>query len=294
MEQMGEKKGLNGGQELEAKKSSKAILEQAMIDGLRQLARPTGGLFISGLSAGLDVGFSLFLMAVMMTLAQGTLSKAVTDLLVANMYSIGFIFVIMGRSELFTEQTTTAVLPVLHRRASLGQLGRLWGLVYLSNIIGGTIFAALAAQIGPRMGVIDTAAIGQIARGLVEHGSVVILCSAILAGWMMGLLTWLIAAARDTISQVFFVWLITTAIGVSHLHHSVAGTVEVMAGVFARQGITLPDYAHFITWTSLGNALGAVCFVAIMKYSHVIRSGAEPEPVHLDEPGPAQRILGIE
>jgi formate/nitrite transporter FocA (FNT family) len=43
--------------------------------------------------------------------------------------SSGFLFVILGRSELFTEHTTLAVLPVLDGRASLRQLGRLWGLI---------------------------------------------------------------------------------------------------------------------------------------------------------------------
>lgn len=85
-------------------KSYRTILYQEIIAGLAELKRPTGGLLLSSLSAGLDIGFSLLLMAVMLSAVAGRLSDPVTDILVANMYSVGFILVILGRSELFTEQ----------------------------------------------------------------------------------------------------------------------------------------------------------------------------------------------
>jgi len=99
--------------EITPKKAARQILRQEIEEGLDALERPAAGLFASGLSAGLDVGFSLFLMAVMLTQADGILPKPIVAMLVANMYSVGFIFVVLGRSELFTEQTTLAVLPVL-------------------------------------------------------------------------------------------------------------------------------------------------------------------------------------
>ena len=81
-----------------------------------------------------------------------------------------------------------------------------------------------------------------------------------------------VSAAKETIAQVFFVWLIATAIGLSHLHHCIVGTVEVLAGYFAGAGISLADFGHFLLWTTLGNAAGGVFFVALVKYSHAIRS----------------------
>lgn len=277
------------GVEQAAKKSYRSILEEEIASGLNQIRRPTAGLLLSGLSAGLDVGFSLLLMAVMMTLSEGALSRPVTEILVANMYSIGFIFVIMGRSELFTEQTATAVMPVLHRRATLGQLGRVWGVVYVANLAGGTIFALLVALIGPALGIIRPAAVGRIAHGLLDHPGWVILLSAVLAGWLMGLLSWLVAAARDSISQFFAVWLVTTAIGLCHLHHCIAGTVEVMAGVLLLPEVSVGDYGRFLLWATLGNALGGVLFVALLKYGHVIRSPGEVPPERLDEAPPAAK-----
>ena len=84
----------------------------------------------------------------------------------------------------------------------------------------------------------------------------------------MGLLSWLVAAGRDTISQIVLVWLIRTAIGFANLHHVILGTAEVLAGIFAGQGIGLTDLGRVVVWATLGNALGGAVFVALLKYGH--------------------------
>lgn len=271
--------------ERSSQKTYQTILEQEITEGLRELDRPLSGLFISGVSAGLDVSFSLFLIAVTSTLVEGQLGRPAREVLSAAMYSVGFILVVLGRSELFTEHTTRAVYPVLHGRASVARLLRLWGTIYVANIIGATVFAELAVIVGPALGVIHPHAFGEIASRVLDHPGWVILFSALLAGWLMGLLSWLVSAARDTTSQILLVGIITWTIGIAHLHHAVVGSVEVLSAIFARQGPTLGNFGHFLVWTTLGNALGGVFFVALFKYSHVIRGGVEPKDVKLEKPG---------
>ncbi len=274
------------GKEREPKKPSGQILRHEIQEGRVAIQRPVGGLFLSGLSAGLDIGFSLFLMGVMRTQVEGALPRPVVELLVANMYAVGFLFVVIGRSDLFTEQTTLAVLPVLNRRATLSALFRTWGVVYAANLTGAAIFAGLAVLIGPSLGVIDRPVFGEIARSVTAHPGPVILLSGLLAGWLMGLLSWLVAAARDTISQIVITWLIASVIGYAHLHHVVVGSVEVLAGLFSGQGVTFGDYLHFLAWATLGNAVGGPFFVAIIKYSHAIEAMPdtdEPEPPRQDK-----------
>lgn len=261
------------------------ILQQEIEQGLIEIRRPAGGLLASGLSAGLDIGFSLLLMAIVFTLAAGEAPTIVVELLLANMYSVGFILVVLGRSELFTEHTTLAVFPFLAGRASIGRLLRLWSLVYTSNLAGAALFAALAAVVGPAVGVIEPNSFVMLARNLTEHSWWVILMSATLAGWLMGLLSWLVAAADDTMGRVTLVWIVTAAIGLAHLHHSIAGTVEVLAGVFSGEGLSLADYGRFLFWATLGNAIGGVVFVALIKYGHVIQSSREvTDVIRLGDP----------
>jgi len=254
-------------------KSYREILRQEINQGLVEINRSTAGLTISGLSAGLDVSFSLFMAGVMYTLAEHSgASHLLRSLLMANGYTVGFIFVVLGRSELFTEHTTLAVLPVLNGRSSVGSLVRLWVLVFAGNLVGAGIFAFLAAIVGPAFGVITPEAFGYLAHANVDRAWWVIALGAMLAGWLMGLLSWLVTAARDTISQIAIVWVVTSVIGVAHLPHCIAGTAEVLAGLFAGQHVGVADYGHFLLWSTTGNAIGGVIFVAVIKYSHVIRS----------------------
>lgn len=253
----------------EPQKSYHTILEQHVRQAQEELERPAGALLLSGLSAGLDLGFGPFLMAVIATLTAKEMPHSVTQILMTLAYGVGFIFVVMGRSALFTEQTTSAVLPVLSRRASLRQLLRLWGLVLISNLAGAAVIAAIISQVGPRMGVIEIGALRDIASKLLAHEWWIMLLSAIAAGWLMGLLAWLVIASRDTVSQIIVVTLTTFVIGIAGFHHSIAGTIEVLMAAFAGAGATFDGFARFLLWSVLGNALGGAVFVALLKFGHV-------------------------
>ncbi len=255
-----------------SQKSYHTILEQQVTEATEELERPTGGLLLSGLTAGLDLGFGPFAMVVFSTLTASVLSEPIRKLLGANLYAAGFVFVVISHSALFTEHTTSAVQPVLAGRASVGQLLRLWGLVLISNLVGAVAFAWAASYVGPGLGVADPKAMGDLARTLVSHSSLLMFLSAIGAGWLMGLLSWLTSAARDSIAQIVLVWLTTYMIGLASLHHSIAGTTEVLMGVFVGQGATWPDFLRFLIWSVLGNAIGGAVFVGALKYSHVRQS----------------------
>jgi formate/nitrite transporter FocA (FNT family) len=273
--------------------SYQSILEHEITEGLREIERPTNGLLISGVSAGLDVSISLFLIVVVMTLGEGQMNHAVVSMLAAAMYSVGFIVVILGRSELFTEHTTRAVYPVLHGRATALRMLRLWGLIYVANLAGTAILARLITLVGPALGVTRASVFGEVARQVVDHPWWVIFLSATLAGWLMGLVSWLVSAARDTTSQILIVAIITGSIGIGHLHHAIVGSVEVLSGIFAKQGLGMNDYFRVLGWTTLGNAAGGVFFVALFKYSHATRAAAEPAEVNLSEEGSSSIITDL-
>ncbi len=255
-------------------KPSRSVLDSLIESGLHEMNRERSGLLLSGLSAGLDIGFGPLLMAVVLTLSAGGFGDLVTELLLASVYSIGFMLVILGRSELFTEHTTLAVIPVLDGQASLRQLGRLWGLVYVGNIVGGAAFTLLAVLLMPGLGVVDTVAFETIALKLVTHDLQWLLVAGMFAGWLMGLLAWLIAAAQETISRLVIIWVVTATIGILHLPHSIAGNVEVLFGLLMSPAVTLADYLAFLVLATIGNALGGGVFVALLKYGHVVRGGS--------------------
>jgi formate/nitrite transporter FocA (FNT family) len=255
----------------EPQKPYRQILLNELNTGLEEFRRPSLGLVLSSLSGGLDVSFSLLLMAAMRMVVGHEFSHAATRLLVANMYGIGFIFVVVGRSELFTEHTSRAMFPVMSGYIGWGSLARLWSLVYLGNMVGVVAFSALLAFAGPQLKVIDDAGFIAMAAPMVDRTWLITIIGAALAGWLMGLLAWLVSACRDTISQIAIVWLIATAIGLAGLPHAIVGAGEVLTGVFAGKGASWSQFFPFVLWTTVGNSIGGIVFVAGLKYSHSSR-----------------------
>ncbi|ELZ14334.1 formate/nitrite transporter [Halovivax asiaticus JCM 14624] len=249
------------------------VLASVIDSGVHEINRERSGLLLSGFSAGLDIGFGPLLMAVVLTLSTGGFGDLTTELLVASAYAVGFIFVIIGRSELFTEHTTLAVIPVLDGKATVTQLARLWGLVYVGNVLGGAAFTILAVVLMPGLGVVDPASFVDIASKLITHDPHWLLVAGIFAGWLMGLLAWLLTAAQDTTSRLLLIWIVTATIGLLHLPHSIAGNVEVLFGLVIADAITVGDYVVFLVLATIGNALGGGIFVASIKYGHVVRGG---------------------
>lgn len=258
-------------------KPVRTILAQEIRQAEEELQRPFHGIFVSGVLAGIGVGTSTFAASVILSAASGELPPSVVSVLAANAYTVGFIVVILARTDLFTEYTTIAILPVLTGSSGIGALGRLWGGVYAGNLLGAAAFALLLSHLGPAMEIVDPQVLQRMASDLVHHSWSVILLSAILAGWLMGILSWLIAAGRETISQIFFVWMITGVIGLAHLHHSITGAVDVMAGMFVGAAVGPGGLAHVLIWTTTGNAIGGIIFAVLIRYSLVLREDADSD-----------------
>ncbi len=253
-----------------AYKSYESILAKQIEEGEKQIERTAQGLFFSSFSAGLDIGFGPLLMAVLTTLAAGMLDGFTMDLLHASAYTVGFVFVVLGRTDLFTELDVQAAFPVIDGRSSVTKLLRLWGLVIAGNLIGGVLFAFLAVQVGTAYGIVEPHAFAELATVYTERSTFDLFLGAIIAGWLMGLLAWLIAGARETFSVIFLVGLTTGSIALMHLPHSIAGNVEVFMGLLVDPAIGGMDYARFLAASIVGNALGGIVFVTLLKF------GGEP------------------
>jgi len=269
----------------ESQSQESQILQAQLTAGQAALRRSATGLIISAFSGGLDLGFSLFLSAAVLTVLPGSDWSLLQRLLVGGAYAVGFILVVIGRSELFTEQTTLAVLPVLHGISGIGRLARLWGIVWVGNVVAEAVFAVIAVIVGPALGAIDPAAFDAIAQRTLAPDWWVIILSAALAGWLMGMLSWLGAATDDTLARMAIVVVITASIGFLGLHHSIVGTSEVLAGVLAGGNATMADFARFLALATFGNAVGGTFFVAVLKYGHAVRPG-QKEEVEVPGDGP--------
>ncbi len=257
------------------------ILHRELVIALKQIRRPAGGLFIAGVAAGLNVSIGALLMGMVLTFSEGFSSPLIQRFVLANISTVGFVVVIIGQTELFTAHVMLGVLPVIDRRASLVDLGRLWGVVYVANLLGCIAFAGFIAIAGPPLEIYTPAAANMLASALIPLSWWEILLSGIIAGWLMGLATWLVAAGRDTVGQILLIWMITGIIGFGPFHHALLGTTEVLSAMFLGQGITFNEFGHFLVWTTIGNTLGGTVLVALVNYGQAIKAG-DPEDIEVD------------
>jgi formate/nitrite transporter FocA (FNT family) len=240
----------------------------------KEIERPTAALLWSALAAGLVIGFSFLASAFTSELVSETHRKAAA----AAAYPLGFIFVIMARSELFTENTLVPVVPFLeHRdRDRFLKLGRIWGLLLLGNLVGALIFGWALART-PMVESTLRPALDRLAAEATSGGFSHVLYGGVFAGWLMALLAWLLASTRSTGAQIALIWLCTFPISALGFPHSIAGSVEAFylsAGGDEGWGRML---RHFVIPSVLGNAIGGVLLVALLNYGQVAseRSGGK-------------------
>lgn len=188
----------------------------------------------------------------------------------AAAYPIGFILVIIGRNQLFTENTLEPVIPLLedHDLRTLKLMLRLWAIVLLGNLLGALAFALLAArtamlrpELQPQLLYMSREATSG------DFGHVFYL--AIFAGWLIALTAWLVAATERTLAQIVLIWLTIAPISAFGFRHSIAGSVE--AFYLAAVGGTGWGSAlgGFVAPAVLGNIVGGVLFVALLNHGQV-------------------------
>ena len=241
--------------------STDEIFLRVLATADHELEQPLPTFAWGALAAGLIIGFS-FLARVVFAEALPGSSPVVHKLL----YPVGFIFVILGRYPLFTENTLTPVTLALTRFASLRELLRIWGLSFGLNVVGAFLFALLLAHTG-----LLSAEAAELAHGFGEHLLTTswadAFFKALLAGWLIAGLVWLVHAARDTAARLLLIWLVVYLQVSADLFHCIVGSVETLYTVLTG-GATFGAYLlDFLLPVTLGNMVGGVVFVAVLNYA---------------------------
>lgn len=250
------------------------VLELAIEEGVEQSSRRPMSLLLSSVAAGSILSFTAMAVGVMTVYTQSLGDPVLGRLLVALVYPLGFVVCLMSGNQLFTEHTALAVYPVLERRCRFVHMLRVWALVLAGNLIGCLVGAALLAAAD---GVIH-AAEGYAAAcdHVIGYGGGPTLASAVLAGWMMALGGWLVLSTPPDFSQIAVIYIATFLIGIGGLHHSIAGSAEVLSALMTGHDASAAGVLAAITIAVIGNLLGGSIFVALLNYGHIRRTQEEP------------------
>ncbi len=175
--------------------SGEVVYEAIYAEGEHELYRRTAALALSGLAAGLSMGFSM----VSEALLQSHLPDAPwTPLITKFGYSIGFLIVILGRQQLFTKNTLTVILPLLKKKeiGLLGKVARLWTIVLCTNLIGAFAFAWMLGHSNVFEENIR-AIFAKIGHEAIRPDFLTLVLRGTLAGWLIALMVWLLPFAES-------------------------------------------------------------------------------------------------
>ena len=249
-----------------AMKSPAEILEAVVEDGRKELRRGGTGLAFSGISAGLNISFSAIALVVIGSLTGGIGLAALAA------YPIGFLIVVLGRAELYTENTVTPVSVVLTDYSKLLNMLRLWAVVFVSNILGVIAFAFVISYGGILSPAATELLLGEVTTKM-EAGFWEVTVKAVIGVWLVALIAWMVAAVQDTISQIFFTSMLVFLIPATGLAHCIAGSAEVLITVFAGETSWAEYLARFLLPATLGNTIGGIVLVTLLNYGQVVGSG---------------------
>ncbi|MHA6343980.1 formate/nitrite transporter family protein [Roseivivax sp. CAU 1761] len=251
----------------------RAVYEVINLEGREELKRPMGSLWWSGIAAGVGISASV--------LAEGILHTTFVDhayrAAIENLgYTVGFIIVILGRLQLFTENTITVVLPVLKDRSfrMLGCAARLWALVFAANMVG-TFFVALLTLYGGTVVPEYIEGMKAVSHHYAEFTAMEAFKYGVPAGFFIAALVWMLPSSNGT--EVFVIFLMTYLIAMGDFTHVVAGSGEAFLlwidGEIDWQktwlGLILPSF--------VGNVAGGTGLFALLAYGQV-KAEIDPQP----------------
>ena len=262
-------------QEIEERSSPSGHVVYGAIakEGEAELRRSNSALAWSGLAAGLSMGFSM--------VSEALLTHSLPDTgwrpLVARLgYGVGFLIVVLGRQQLFTENTLTVMLPLLQRRdvRTLANVLRLWGVVLGANLGGAFAFAWVAGHTSvfePDL----RAEFATLGRHALEPAFGTVLLRGIFAGWLIALMVWLLPFAES--SRLWVGLIITYLVALGKFSHVIAGSVETLYLVTTGARSFGAYAGGFLLPTLLCNIIGVVSLVSLLGHAQFIATSQQED-----------------
>ncbi|MAM63004.1 formate/nitrite transporter family protein [Maritimibacter sp. UBA3975] len=247
--------------------SARLIYEVIRRDGDEELSRPAMSLVWSGLAAGVLISMSVISQAVL----HHNLPDADWAILVESLgYSVGFLVVILGRMQLFTENTITTVLPVISRRSMwcLNRTARLWGLVMTANVVGAMIaagFLTLPGVVSPEL----YESLLAVARHAVEGDALTNFLRSMPAGVLIAAIVWIMPSAGG--NSFFVILTLTWIMAAAGFAHIVAGSVEYGLILWNGETDVMTGLLRFFFPVLAGNITGGTAVFALMAWGQVRR-----------------------
>jgi formate-nitrite transporter family protein len=248
------------------------IYEQTRREGRRRLSRPVLELGATALVGGFDVAFGIAVYGLTAAAVAPRAGEGVAHLAGAIAFGTSFVFIAVGRSELFTENFLVPITGLTRDRGTWIKLGELWAVSLVLNLVGGTLLAILLTS----EGVLNAGAREEIIR-LVDHVSgfspSTAFYSGLVAGALMTLMTWLVEGAADSAGvRLVLAWLIGSILVLGTFNHAVVGTLEFVYGLRYDAQVDVADLFANLGISVVANLIGGLTLVTFARSAQALGS----------------------
>ena len=257
--------------------SAEEIYKQVATNAREELKRTSLSLALSGFGGGTFMGLSALGTAMALALLPPGPSTQIVSRL---FYPLGFIVVIIGRSQLFTENTLYPVALVLAEKREFWNTMRLWAVVLPSNVCGAFAFACLVS-LTPALNPHFVAALNQLGLDALANPLPTVFWSGVMGGWIIALAAWLVSGSHSITGSVMVIWMLTFIVGLGNFAHCIATSGEILISVLTHH-VAWQAYPRWFFPAVSGNICGGVGMVTLLEYGQVIY-GAETSPMELAE-----------
>jgi formate/nitrite transporter FocA (FNT family) len=250
--------------------SAQDIYEQVANNARQELGRSSVSLAISGLAGGIFMGLSAMgnAIAVALLTTAGAAPTPATLLVGKLFYPLGFIVVILGRSQLFTENTLYPVALVLAEKNHFWNTMRLWSVVLPANVLGALAFASLASLTGALSPAV-VQSLAQLGLDAAHHPASTIFWSGVMGGWIIATVAWLVSGSHSITGSVMIIWMLAFVVGLGNFAHCIAASGEVFTAILTGHAPWLAFPQWFLPAVA-GNICGGVGMVTLLEYGQVI------------------------
>lgn len=252
--------------------SAQDIYKQVEKNAREELKRSSISLGISGFTGGVSMGLSALGVGILLAKLGGGHAAFILSRM---LYPLGFIVVILGRAQLFTENTLYPVALVLTEPRHIWDTLRLWAIVLPSNVLGALAFAALAS-LTPAMPADVVQAIAGMGLDAAHTPVATIFWSGVVGGWIIATTAWLVSGSHTITGSVMIIWVLTFVVGMGNFAHCIATSGEILIAVL-RGELPWIAYPHWLGPAVAGNVCGGVGMVTLLEYGQAVMSRNDDE-----------------
>jgi formate-nitrite transporter family protein len=246
------------------------IYDAAEAEGRRRLEMPPLEQISTGFIAGVTIVFGIIALGVVEALVEPEFGSGIARLAGGLAFAIGFVFLVIGRSELFSENFFDPVAAAIDDGGrSWAHLARLWVLTLVLNLLGGAVLVAILLVEGA-LPAGTPEALGRISEEIAAKGAVATLARAVLAGAMVTLLSYMLHGVDTPSGRISLAYMVGFLLALGPFDHVVVSALHLLYGVWhGASGVGYSDVATNTAFATLGNVVGGLVFITLTHTAQV-------------------------